>query len=476
MPNVNFRCECGQMLAVADKYLGAQVRCPHCQKIVTAPTSLPAPEPPPMPPTIAPSAPPAFDLKQDEHESIFTKPSADDDVFGNSAARIEMPNTEQNVPIPSAMPRMEILHDTAQLPPTMPPTGYEGTLTYVPPPPAADQTVTTAPPEPPPAPLPWQYQGATDAPEPTTGEQASEPAPLFERESAAASVPPARRGRSPWFDVLFYSLISYSLGVTVLVLWQYFRYKDAQNVERPHPLEFLPDIKGEFPKGKPVMPVPGVSHNLPPRLIVNLGQKLELGELEVTPVRVERGTIAIHEGDPGSNTAIQGAWKLRLHLKNVSPDFAFHPLDRYFTRFWGFQVEKKRLDNKFPGLVADAPYSFLQIGRERFSGGPASYFDERTIPVKERGKFANEHIIGQNLGKELKPGESMESFICNDPEDERLADALKKYGKETFIWRVQVRRGSVLVSGRRIPCTAVFAVQFKQEDIKDEDDKAKPQG
>src|SRR6478735_10624710 len=86
MQTVNFQCgHCGKLMAVGRENLGQQVRCPHCQQVVLAPSSeAPAPEPEP-----APS--PFGDLN--EHEDIFTQKSETDDVlFGqHDAPRLEMP-------------------------------------------------------------------------------------------------------------------------------------------------------------------------------------------------------------------------------------------------------------------------------------------------------------------------------------------------------------------------------------------------
>ena len=49
MQTVNFQCgHCGKLMAVGRENLGQQVRCPHCQQVVLAPSSeAPAPEPEP---------------------------------------------------------------------------------------------------------------------------------------------------------------------------------------------------------------------------------------------------------------------------------------------------------------------------------------------------------------------------------------------------------------------------------------------
>jgi hypothetical protein len=42
--SLNFTCECGRLLEVGDELAGKRVRCPACQRIVTAPEAPPIPE------------------------------------------------------------------------------------------------------------------------------------------------------------------------------------------------------------------------------------------------------------------------------------------------------------------------------------------------------------------------------------------------------------------------------------------------
>jgi hypothetical protein len=151
---------------------------------------------------------------------------------------------------------------------------------------------------------------------------------------------------------------------------------------------------------------------------------------------------------------------LYLKLKNVSKDLAFYPMDRYFTRYWrppGTSNSNNRWIDRYE------PYTYLQVGSSKFYGGPAGYYDLKRDPRNDR-KHPNEYIVGQeDFDRELKPGEDMEVFICTDPEDDDLQKALASY-KGKLTWRVQVRRGAVEVSGRRIPCTTVIGVEFKDTD------------
>ena len=89
----------------------------------------------------------------------------------------------------------------------------------------------------------------------------------------------------------------------------------------------------------------------------------------------------------------------------------------------------------------------------------------RSLPKPAEIKSAlDQYVVGQELERELKPGEEMETFICTDPEDKRLEEALRRH-KGALLWRVQLRRGSVVHGDRRIPCTAVIGVEFESSDI-----------
>ena len=70
MQTVTFQCgHCRNLMAVGIENLGRQVRCPHCQQVVLAP-SQPATAPAPAP-APAPDPAPVFTPRSD-HEDIFS--------------------------------------------------------------------------------------------------------------------------------------------------------------------------------------------------------------------------------------------------------------------------------------------------------------------------------------------------------------------------------------------------------------------
>src|SRR5205807_40250 len=124
---------------------------------------------------------------------------------------------------------------------------------------------------------------------------------------------------------------------------------------------------------------------------------------------------------------------------------------------------KKARDGLDRFMPADKePYTVLRFEKNRFFGGPAAYRPQGKDP--ELKKYLDEYVKGQDFDKILAPGEELTTFVCTDPSDPDLMPAVNKY-KGDLLWRVHVRRGTVTVEGRRIPCTAVIGVKFSTADI-----------
>jgi hypothetical protein len=430
-----------------------------------------------------PEFPPSLDITlqqpppPEEHESIFSAPTAgSEDLFGQpSAPKVEFPTEvlvgEQQAaaPGPDPSPNLELAPVN---PAPGPAANPDATLTYM----APDATLPgvfgvgdlTVPQSSQPAPAPtW--------PAPAPPEPSLPPPTEVPTDAATAAILARKRSRSGWYIALFIiPLISYAVLASIAagILW--FRQQEQKLKPTTNPLEVLPDVDGEFPTNRKgskrkvidrlytlrskIYPKP--SSALPDSLKVRLGKTLELGELEVTPLRIERGTIEITELGRVSPERVEGeVWKLFLRFRNRSDDLEYYPMDRYFTRYWrgdGKRGSPPRFHTEL------APYTYLQVGEQRFYGGPAGFYDLDLDPANKSGN-ANEYIVGQDF-KLLKPGEEMETFICTDPTNPDLQKAIAKH-EEGFLWRVQVRRGSVMNEGRRIPCTAVVGVPFTKADI-----------
>lgn len=380
-----------------------------------------------------------------DQDSIFSEAApAGDDLFGEEAPRVEMP------PEPP-MPRLEIEEPK---PPAAPAPFHT----------ASEQEPAAANVETPPAPLfaePARTSGSSDAalgsgphwPAPPTAAGVSGMASGLL--SASAQAPTVRMpGQRTWLmPLLVVPLISYSILITIAVGFLWFRLKN-----QTHPLEALPDQgdnqgaqHGRRSGALDKMPTP--DQELPSRLRVSLGNAIRIGDIEVTPTRVERRRIHFKQegGDPDPTE--QETLALELRLRNVSDDVYFKPLDSYFDRRWK--------PSKPAGIM---PYTFLTLGDKRFFGGPLDWQPHNT-GKGDRFREARMLVVGQDHDKELGPGEDMTTFVCTDPQDKATAALDKSKDKGPYLWRVQVRRGLVQVGDRELSATAVVGVEFNRADV-----------
>jgi hypothetical protein len=260
----------------------------------------------------------------------------------------------------------------------------------------------------------------------------------------AAARPVRRSMRSGLFIALvLFPLISYSILATIAVVILYLR------PQPPHPLENLPDVEGQFKgakhqKQKPVT-YERAQHDLdlPAKLRLSLGQSLRLGDVEVTPLRVELRRLKMHSAGFAPDLTREQSLLLHLLFRNVSRDVVFSPTDPFFDRRW-------------KGLsVTGRPYTFLEFAGRRFYGGPVSWNEGGSTAARET-------IEGQHYGL-LQPGEEVATFVCTDPAD-GVVEMLSRF-RGPLVWRVQFRRGLVPVGAREISATAVCAVQFTEGQV-----------
>lgn len=435
MDNVNFQCgSCGNLMAVSQEALGQQVRCPHCQHIVLAPAPPTALAEPPTvhthlsapPPEALPE--PAFEMPAvSELESIFAPPDSGSDALFEEAPRglVEYPTEPLSKPAPSlGEPEPTFTHHADGVPPGLT------------------------------AGAPTETDAGAFALAPTPSEAALEPTSSAVPDALAQAIPAPeihalvdRSGRI--IAMVLIPLISYSILATVAVIWLRF-FQTTSN--QPHPLEMIPDVEGENPGVKKVKKRVMVDFHgrqelkLPSYLRMALGETMHIGDLEVTPTAVELRPIAFLMPGKEAELSEKKSLVLHLHLKNVSKDLAFCPLDPYFVRAW----------REVPGESrAGMPFTYLEVGRDRFYGGP--------ITLAERDE-RRETIRGQNVEHELMPDEEMDSFICTDPQ--QPVEAVLRRATKPMLWRVQVRRGLVTTPNRgEVPATAVIGVEFTRDEV-----------
>jgi hypothetical protein len=310
---------------------------------------------------------------QGEGESIFGG-SSDEDIFGASPkALVEMPE-----PPPPPPPRVS------------PPAHDEGVFTHSP---AGPETT------------PKEHHGLADA----SGDSHL-PTP---------QVAPRGRQNSMFVPMLLIFLIPYSLVCTVYIAW---------NLINPprlgfDPLERLPDPSsdGSPKRVKPTAPLPN-------KLKTSLKKPIQVGELEVTPLKVHFN---------GEDLTLD------LKMLNTSRDQVFNPIPNAFV----MDVEKKR------------SYTFLDTGTKQLYGAYLDWWklnNGKKEPMKR----------GYNLG----PGETM-LIQVNSMDKYRKEVKAATESQRPLVWRVQVRRGFVSVNNKSISATAVVGVEFTAKEIELENEQ-----
>jgi hypothetical protein len=450
MANTTFRCgHCGNLMAVDDQYLGQQVACPTCKQIVVAPVAQPTPQTVPNPeaeqPLFEQSSFPSLSLDRDEHESIFSTPSSDD-LFDDPAPVLGPPSDLQDAP------DLQPIQHTPEHDPGA------ATLEETPAPvlTAADMVQPTV--DPTPATPTWPAQ-AQDTNLPET------------RQDTAPRTRKPQASGSNWLIVFMIPLASYAIFATALIVYLIFWALPAASRSVANPIEAMPDINGEYPGGKKAggkvltwKADDGLAMApLPASRKVKLGETITVGNLEVTPTKVERKVVRVFvKGYEKSEPCLNESLVLHLKLKNLSKEYAFVPLEDSFDRLWtGSKVAN------VPPLDA-LPLTVLQVGTNNFYGGPARWLPKRMPKALE--KFHREWLDGRpGIGdvEPLQPGETQDTFTCTDGQKDNIVPTAMAYKGELF-WRVHLRQGPVDVKGREapVPSTTIIGVPFTTADVK----------
>ncbi len=244
----------------------------------------------------------------------------------------------------------------------------------------------------------------------------------------------------------FFVLLPYALLMTVLAVYGLVLRPGAPE---GHPLSTIPDDFGEFPASdrkkvsKRSFPIHG---ELPPELRVALGGRLELGDIEIEPAKVEVRPLALFVKTATRTTPelprATPALVLTLRIRNRSANLWIHPMDPAFTR-------------KARGT--DQPATGLEVGGRKFWGGAIDWpvANQRFERVYERAQAADAVPLG--------PGESRDYAVFTDT-DSAILEAVESAGTP-LLWRVQVRRGLIEYRGKEIPVTAVIGVEFQRNDV-----------
>lgn len=241
--------------------------------------------------------------------------------------------------------------------------------------------------------------------------------------NVSRAAPPAPHVRPlPANDVpspfLFRLAVSYASAVTLVCLYLLYL------LFNPSPSVDLPDIKPHAPKESnrvTLLEYVRPENLLPRSYRLQLGQSKRYGSVRITPLRVTRGPLRFAFADadeveprPDSQPVLQ----LHLRIENVSQDQEFAALDRQL-------VFTKEPDGKKFGWYKANNWVCRITDRAAH---------DRHVMVYDLSPDSGWLIQGENLDRELKPGESVETFIPTTEEGwESLSGDL--------VWRVHLRKG-----------------------------------
>jgi len=247
---------------------------------------------------------------------------------------------------------------------------------------------------------------------------------------------------------LAYFLVLYAVLMTALAVYGWF-FRTPVSTPAIHPLSTIPDNFGEFdPAKRNKVSQLNLDFDapLPPDLRVALGQALEIGQIRVHPIRVEKRHLQIvrvgpQPGDRQKRSTRFEALVLHLQITNTSADLPIYPLDPAFTR---------------SATHDDKPATRLSIGKRALYGG--------AIAWPFAGGIQREYEQSQTNDYEpLNPGSTREYVVFTN-EDANLAWVLHST-MDALLWRVQLRRGTVDWKGKEVPVSAIIGVEFQSGQV-----------
>ena len=237
--------------------------------------------------------------------------------------------------------------------------------------------------------------------------------------------------------VVVFALGGYALLVTALCVMLLSMLAKAREAGQ---LESLPDLK-PIPPGK--VAIYKINTQLPAGHTLKLGDHQRYGNLRVEPLKVTRGTIQFQHfekagkvEDYNSNTVL----KLWVKFTNESKEQAFVPLDADLMFRRRVDAQENVFANNFLVQKLDKPRSYPLVF------------------VFDHPQSSDWDMAGQQLGKQLQPGESLETYI---PTTEDGIDRLQG----ELLWRVQLRKGHS-PSGNGV--TTLVEVAFTADQIQSE--------
>lgn len=302
---------------------------------------------------------------------------------------------------------------------------------------------TAIPPVSAPVPAPQFVFGAAPTPAPavtpvSAAPQASVLPTTTVAQDAASYAESEESSRQKLLTMVLIIVASYASAVTIVLLYMIL-------FGRASALESLPDLKPRTNKNGDISwDYNPPKNDVAPGHVLYLGQSQRFGNVRVTPVKVTRGRLKFehYTGQAGNaREPSNPVLKLWVKFENVSRNQTFAPLDSHllFTR-----------DSQNMGQVIRAN-GFLAVESNRKSAKLLTYFFDMPVHSEFR-------VIGQKLGQEVAPGETLQTFI---PSEE---DAVSLSGD--LVWRFQMRKGYNPGSLRGV--TTLVDVRFNSRDIADD--------
>ena len=237
-------------------------------------------------------------------------------------------------------------------------------------------------------------------------------------------------------------LLTYASLITLIALflgWQLWRRPERDQLDLP---DLAPPVQKDgrvttliyVPSGKPL----SAGHQLA------VGESRRFGSLELTALGVTRGALSFEYFDPAlalddlKREPSGEVLKLHLRVRNISPDQTFVPFDRHL-------VYAREPDRRTAGR-------FKANNIVWNSEDPS----ETVLYLYDLSPDSDWVIAGQNLDRELAPGESVELFLPS-------TDGLPSELPDHLVWRFHFRKGYNRVSFRGV--TTVAEVRFGLDQV-----------
>ncbi|SFI59952.1 hypothetical protein [Planctomicrobium piriforme] len=231
-------------------------------------------------------------------------------------------------------------------------------------------------------------------------------------------------------------LASYASAMTLAFIALLVR--DLSLTFRPHHLESLPDIVSEKVENLSYIPA---NATLPPGHTLVFGEARRFGNILVEPIKITQEPAAFvhYTGDAKKQKEPTApVWKLWLKLTNVSDTQTIAPLDRRLVLRW---VPKAR---------QTWDYTNYYVTERDTTNRNAPSLQLYRLP-----SASDWDLKDQELGKELKPGESYITYLASTDE------GFEALGQD-LVWRVQIRKG---YSNQGHGVTTIFQVAFKKDEV-----------